>query len=87
MFRLPSEKSFLFGGMDYNDLFGRRKGINHAPHIRSQLDLDTNLCFGAVLFFVGMLYFEPYKTHKYTTLRENMRMADMGYFEEEDFKN
>ena len=26
MFRLPSEKAFLFNGMDYNDLFGKRRG-------------------------------------------------------------
>ena len=35
MFRLPSEKSFLLGTYDYNDLFGERNGINHSPHIRS----------------------------------------------------
>ena len=87
MFRLPSEKAFLFGGFDYNDLFGRRKGINHAPHIRSQLDLDTNLVFGFIGFCVVLYFMEPKKTHKIVTLRENMRNADMGYFEEDDFKN
>ena len=35
MFRLPSEKAFLLGGYDYADLFGKRKGIQHAPHIKS----------------------------------------------------
>ena len=34
MFRLPSEKAFLLGGMDHNELFGARKGIDHSPHIR-----------------------------------------------------
>ena len=34
MFKLPSEKAFLLGGYDYNDLFGERKGINHSPQIR-----------------------------------------------------
>ena len=34
MFRLPSEKSFLMGGMDYNEVFGERKNIDHSPHIK-----------------------------------------------------
>ena len=35
MFRLPSEKQFLLGSYDYEDLFGQRKGTNHSPHIRA----------------------------------------------------
>ena len=33
MFRLPSEQAFLFGAFDTSDLFGKRKGITHSPHI------------------------------------------------------
>ena len=43
MFRLPSEKAFLFGSFDYNELFGRKKGITHSPHIQAQVDIDTRL--------------------------------------------
>ncbi len=42
-FRLPSENHFLLGSFDNEDLFGKRKGIEHSPHIRSQLNLDSKL--------------------------------------------
>ena len=87
MFRLPSEKSFLLGGFDYAEMFGQKKGMNHAPHIRAQMDLDTNLVIAFLLLTGTLLFFEPGRTHKLVTLRENMRNSDMGYFEEDDFKN
>ena len=31
MFRMPSEKTFLLGGYDYNGLFGKRKNTDHSP--------------------------------------------------------
>ena len=34
-FRLPSENHFLLGSFDHEDIFGKRKGIDHSPHIRS----------------------------------------------------
>ena len=43
MFRLPSEDSFLLGAMDRDEIFGKRKGITHSPHIQAQTDLDSNL--------------------------------------------
>ena len=33
MFRLPSEDGFLLGSMDRDELFGKRKGVSHSPHI------------------------------------------------------
>ena len=35
-FRLPSEQGFLLGSWEYKDIFGKRKGIEHSPHIKSQ---------------------------------------------------
>ena len=86
MFRLPSEKAFLLGGYDYNDLFGKRQGMNHAPHIRSQMDMDTNLVLAACGLCFLLILWEPARTHKFVTLRENMRNSDYGKFEADDFK-
>ena len=86
MFRLPSEKQFLLGGMDYNDLFGRRKNTDHSPHIRSQMDLDTNLCLMFLAFTLWALFYEDNRTHTFQTLRDNMLDVDKGRFKEEDFK-
>ena len=82
---MPSEKAFLLGGYDYNDLFGKRKNTTHSPHIRSQVDMDTNLCiffFGITLF---TLFVEAGRTQKYLTLRDNMVDSDKGRFKAEDF--
>ena len=49
--------------------------------------MDTNLVFGAIGLCLIALFFEPGRTHKMVTLRENMRNSDLGYFEEADFKN
>jgi len=51
-FRLPSEHAFLLGSFDTEDIFGKRKGINHSPHIRTQLDLDSNLVWAYFLFCI-----------------------------------
>ena len=85
MFRLPSEKNFLLSSYDYEDLFGQRKGINHSPHIRAQMNLDSNLVWVAVLVFGVGLVWENKRTHDFVTLRENMSNAEMGWFKEEDF--
>ena len=37
MFRLPSEHHFLLGSYDQDDLFGKRKGVEHAPFIKTQV--------------------------------------------------
>ncbi len=86
MFRLPSEDGFLLGAMDRDELFGRRKGITHSPHIKAQTDLDSNLlwAFAAVTIFLAA---RELKRHdQFRTLRENFRASDLGKFKESDFK-
>ena len=84
MFNLPSEKAFLLGSFDQHDLFGKRKGMTHSPHIRAQMNLDTNLvwAYGTILLLGMMIEFK--RTHKFTTLRENAYNSDMGYFRSAD---
>jgi hypothetical protein len=85
MFKLPSEKAFLLGGMDTQDIFGARKGIQHSPHLRAQMDMDSNLvwCF-AIASFV-LLVIENKRSHDFVTLRENENNSDKGWFRVEDF--
>ena len=85
MFRLPSEKAFLLGSFDYKDLFGDRNGINHSPHIRAQMDLDTNLVWGVFIVSLVLLVAENKRTHNFVTLRENFLNSDKGHFKAEDF--
>ena len=85
MFRLPSEKAFLLGSLDNEKIFGARKGINHSPHIRSQMDLDTNMVWGFMLVSLLLLVVENKRSHNLVTLRENMLNADKGFFKVEDF--
>jgi len=85
-FRLPSENHFLLSGFDQEDLFGRRKGIEHSPHIRAQLNLDSNLVFiYFILTFIALGL--EFKYHdEYVALRDNFVNHDMGKFTYEDFK-
>ena len=86
MFRLPSENYFLLSSFDSQDLFGKRKGIEHAPFIRTQVDLDSNLLwafFFATIIAAGL----EMKYHdEFVALRQNMNNSDMGRFEYDDFK-
>ena len=86
MFRLPSEDGFLLGSFDSDEMFGKRKGIMHSPHIKAQTDLDSNLVWAiagvTVLMCLGQM-----KTHAtFKGLRDNFRTGDMGKFSEADFK-
>ena len=85
-FRLPSENHFLLGAFDQEDLFGKRKGIDHSPHIRAQLNLDSNLVF--LYFLLTMLAFGlEMKYHdEFVALRDNLVNNDMGKFKYDDFK-
>tara|TARA_B110000238_G_C15862509_1_gene325798 strand:- start:86 stop:349 length:264 start_codon:yes stop_codon:yes gene_type:complete len=86
MFRLPSEKAFLLSGFDSQNLFGARTGLKHSPHIRAQMDLDTNLVWAYLLACLGLLVIENRRTHDITVLRRNMLNADKGFFPSaEDF--
>lgn len=85
-FRLPSENHFLLGGFDQEDLFGKRKGIDHSPHIRAQLNLDSNLVFFYFLFTLLALGCEMSYHDEFLALRDNFVNHDMGKFVLEDFK-
>lgn len=86
MFRLPSEDHFLLSSFDRSDLFGKRKGIQHSPHIKAQQDLDTRLLWliGGAMIFMTFTEFKPH--HDLKALRENFRNGHMGKFTVEDFK-
>ena len=84
MFRLPSEKAFLLGSFDHNDIFGERKGMTHSPHLRAQMNLDSNLVWTlAIIMGIGLII-ENKRSHDFVTLRENMVNSDKGWFKEED---
>lgn len=86
MFRLPSEQHFLLSSFDSQDIFGKRKGIEHSPHIRAQLNLDSNLVW-LYFLFTALAFFSEFKSDdEIMVLRENMFNADMGRFTLEDFK-
>ena len=76
MFRLPSESQALFFGMDRDDIFGYRKGLQHSPFMQAQQNLDSNLLWmvGFAWFFMsGVAVKQMYALR---TLRENYRYAD-----------
>lgn len=85
-FRLPSEESFLLGSYDKHDLFGKRKGIEHSPLIKAQIDMDSNILWAwFVLTFVALVLETKYNDD-FVALRQNMVNSDYGKFELEDFK-
>ena len=85
-FRLPSEQHFLLGSYDQEDLFGKRKGIDHSPHIRAQLNLDSNLVWFWFLMTMVALGTEMKYHDEFLALRDNLVKHDMGKFEYNDFK-
>jgi hypothetical protein len=85
-FRLPSENHFLLSSFDQEDLFGKRKGIEHSPHIRAQLNLDSNLVFLYVLFTFIALGLEMKYHDEFRALRDNLVNHDMGKFSHDDFR-
>ncbi len=86
MFRLPSEDGFLLGTMDRAELFGTRKGINHSPHIKAQIDLDNNLIWILAVATLLLAAYETKNHGEFRTLRENFRNGEMAKFKESDFK-
>jgi hypothetical protein len=85
-FRLPSENHFLLGAFDNEDIFGKRKGIEHSPHIRAQLNLDSNLVY-IYLFLTFLAFGLEMKYHdEFVALRDNYVTSDMGKFSYDDFK-
>lgn len=85
-FRLPSENHFLLSAFDQEDLFGKRKGIDHSPHIRAQLNLDSNLVFFYFILTFIALGLEMKYHDEFVALRDNLVNSDMGKFKYDDFK-
>ena len=85
-FRLPSENHFLLSSFDHEDLFGKRKGIDYSPHIRAQINLDSNLVWLYFLFTMIALGTEMKYHDEFLALRHNFVNHDMGKFSYDDFK-
>jgi hypothetical protein len=85
-FRLPSENHFLLGSFEHEDLFGKRTGIEHSPHIRAQLNLDSNLVYFYFLLTFLALGLELKYHDEFVALRQNWVNSDMGKFKYDDFK-
>ena len=78
MFRLPSENEILLGGFeDRDDIFGKRKGMNHSPAIQEQINIDNTilLMIGFVTILQVKSAYQTFNHHK--TVRENFRNSDM----------
>ena len=84
-FRLPSENAFLMGNFDKQSLFGTRHGLQHSPHIRAQMDIDSQIMMGLVGVTAAMLVFEFKKNGKMLNLRDSFRSVTYGRFEADDF--
>ena len=80
MFRLPSEDGFLLGSFDRDELFGKRKGINHSPHIQAQTDMDSNLVWGFAAVTIVLAMYELRGHAKFRTLRTNFRDGETAKF-------
>ena len=85
MFRLPSENAFLLETFNSKDIFGKKEGLNHSPHIKAQMDVDHNLLLGLIGVSFLMLTYEMTQNAKFTTLRENFRKTGYGRFSADDF--
>ena len=85
MFRLPSENHFLLSPFEKADIFGKREGLNHSPHIKQQIDLDTRLLLGLMGISALMLVSDFKRNAKFLNLRENFRTVGHGRFEADDF--
>ena len=85
-FRMPSERDFFLSSFDKNDLFGKRHGLQHSPHIQSQMTLDTRLLLGLVLMTFAMITTDFKKNDKNLNLRENFRaVGDIKNLKASDF--
>ena len=85
MFRLPSESESLFSGMDRDDIFGYRKGLQHSPFMKAQQDLDSNILWLVGIGTVCASVVAMRQISNLRTLRENYRLADHGRFTQHHF--
>ena len=84
-FRMPSERDFFLGPFEKNDIFGKRNGLQHSPHIKAQMDIDTRILLGLIGVSVLMVTTEFKKNGRLLNLRENFRSVSDGRFEADDF--
>ena len=70
---------------DKTAIFGKNQGINHSPHIQSQVNLDTTILLGLLGGTVLMLLSDFKRNGKMMNLRENLRTSGYGRFEADDF--
>ena len=84
-FRLPTENNFLLQNFDKTAIFGKRHGLQHSPHIKAQMDIDTRLLLGLCGLTMVMLSCEFKRNGKLLNLRDNYRQVTYGRFSAEDF--
>ena len=73
------------GTFESRDVFGKKEGLNHSPHIAAQMSVDHSLLLGLIGGSLLMLTYEMRSNAQFTTLRENFRTTGYGRFEADDF--
>ena len=73
------------GTFESRDVFGKKEGLNHSPHIAAQMSVDHSLLLGLIGVSFLMLTYEMSTNAQFTTLRENFRTTGYGRFEADDF--
>ena len=84
-FRLPTENYFLMQNFDTSAIFGKRYGLEHSPHIRDQMNIDSRILLGLVGVSLAMCFSDFSRNGKFCNLRENYRRVTYGRFEADDF--
>ena len=67
------------------DVFGKKEGLNHSPHIAAQMSVDHSLLLGLIGVSFLMLTYEMTSNAQFSNLRENFRTTGYGRFEADDF--
>ena len=73
------------GTFESRDVFGKKEGLNHSPHIAAQMSVDQSLLLGAIGVTFLMVTYEMSTNAQFSTLRENFRTTGYGRFEADDF--
>ena len=67
------------------DVFGKKEGLNHSPHIAAQMSIDHSLLLGLIGISFAMVTYEMSTNAQFSTLRENFSTTGYGRFEADDF--
>ena len=70
---------------DKTDIFGKRKGLEHSPNIKAQMDIDQRILLGLIGASVLMLLCDFKRNGLLLDLRENFRGVTDGRFQADDF--